>query len=98
MENLVFNCLNNLHEVFYYSNKKECDFLIVKNKEVKQAVQVCYELNEENREREINGLLDAVEKFNLKEGLLLTYNQEEELKLNGKKIIIKPAWRWLLEE
>ncbi len=98
LENLVFNCLNNFHEVFYYSDKKECDFLIVKNKEVKQAIQVCYELNEENREREIEGLTEAIEKFKLKEGLLLTNNKEEELKLNGKKIVIKPVWKWLLEE
>ena len=97
LENLVFNCLNNFHEVFYYSDKKECDFLIVKNKEVKQAIQVCYELNEKNREREIEGLIEAIEKFKFKEGLLLTNNQEEELKLGGKKIVIKPVWKWLLE-
>ena len=97
LENLVFNCLNNAHEVFYYSYKKECDFLIVKNKEIKKAIQVCYELNEENREREVEGLSEAMEKFRLKEGLLLTNSQEEELKLNGKRIIIKPVWKWLLE-
>ncbi|MEK6973872.1 MAG: ATP-binding protein [Nanoarchaeota archaeon] len=97
LESLVFNCLNRFHEVFYHSDKKECDFLIVKNKEIKQAIQVCYELNEENREREVEGLIEAIEKFKLKEGLLLTNSQEEELKLNGKKIVIKPVWKWLLE-
>jgi predicted AAA+ superfamily ATPase len=97
LENLVFNCLNNHHEVFYYSNKKECDFLIVKNKEIKRAIQVCYELNEENREREIAGLTEAMEKFKLKEGWILTYEQEEEIKMNGKKIIVKPVWKWLLK-
>ncbi len=98
MENLVFNCLNNNHEVFYYSDKKECDFLIVKNKEIKQAIQVCYELNEDNREREIEGLTEAMDKFKLKEGLLLTNSHEEELKLNGKKIVIKSVWKLLFEE
>src|SRR3989344_2688202 len=97
LESLVFNCLNNFHEIFYYCDKKECDFLIVKNKEIKQAIQVCYELNEENREREVGGLSEAIEKFKLKEGLLLTNSQEEELELNGKKIVIKPVWKWLLE-
>ncbi len=98
LENLVLNCLNNFHEIFYYSDKRECDFLIVKNKKVKQAIQVCYELNEENREREVEGLTEAMEKFKLKEGLLLTNSQEEELKIDGKKIIIKPVWKWLLKE
>ena len=96
LENLVFNCLNRDYGVFYYAGKKECDFLIVKNKEVKKALQVCYELNEDNREREIEGLTEAMEKFKLKEGLLLTNSQEEELKIRGKKISIKPVWKWLL--
>ncbi len=96
LENLVFNCINNKQEVFYYSEKTECDFLIVKNKEIKQAIQVCHELNEKNREREIEGLGEAMKKFKLREGLLLTNSQEEELKLDGKKIVIKPVWKWLL--
>jgi len=96
LENLVFNCLNRDYGVFYYAGKKECDFLVIKNKEVKKAVQVCYELNEDNREREIEGLTEAMEKFKLKEGLLLTNSQEEELKIEGKKISIKPVWKWLL--
>ena len=98
LENLVLNCLNNNYEVFYYFEKTECDFLVVKNREVKQAIQVCYELNEKNREREIEGLAEAMDKFKLKEGLLLTNSQEEELKLHGKKIVIKPVWKWLFEE
>ena len=98
LENLVFNCLNNSYETFYYADKKECDFIIVKNKEIKQAIQVCYELNENNREREIAGLTEAMEKFKLKKGLLLTNSQEEEIKLDGNKlIIVKPVWKWLLE-
>ena len=98
LENLVFNCLNNKYEIFYYSKKTECDFLIVKNKEVKQAIQVCYNLDEKNREREIGGLNDAMKKFNLKQGLILTHDQENELKIENKKIVVKPVWKWLLEK
>ncbi len=97
LENLVFNCLNKDYEVFYYSNEKECDFLTVKNKEI-QAIQVCYELNEKNSEREIAGLTEAMEKFKLKTGLLLTNSQEKEIKLSRRKILVKPVWKWLLEE
>ncbi len=96
LENLVFNCLNKDYEVFYYSDEKECDFLTVKNKEIKQAVQVCYELNEENKKREIAGLTEAMNKFKLKEGLLLTNSQEEEIRLDEKKVMVKPVWKWLL--
>ena len=98
LENLVFNSLNKEHEVFYYSNKSECDFLLVKNKAVINAIQVCYELIDENKDREISGLKDAMETFKLNEGLLLTNNQEEEIKIDKKKIKVVPVWKWLLSE
>ena len=55
-------------------------------------------INKENRDREINGLFEALKKFKLKEGLSLTYGQEDEIKLNGKIRIIKPVWKWLVEQ
>ncbi|MEK6913095.1 MAG: ATP-binding protein [Nanoarchaeota archaeon] len=97
LENLVFINLTKDKEVFYYSEKKECDFIVVKNRNVTQVIQVCYDLHDDNREREISGLLEAMKQFKLKEGLILTNNQEEEIKLEHKKIIVKPVWKWLLE-
>ena len=96
MENLIFNCLNKDNEVFYYSGERECDFLTVNNKEVIQAIQVCDELHQENRDREIAGLLEAMKKFKLNEGLLLTTGQEENIRLGRKRIVVKPVWKWLL--
>lgn len=84
-------------EIFYYSEKSECDFVIKEGTKIIQAVQSCYDLTKENKERELRGLSEAMKKFGLKEGLILTYNQEEEIKSEGKKIIIKPIWKWLLE-
>ncbi|MBI2151461.1 ATP-binding protein, partial [Candidatus Woesearchaeota archaeon] len=98
LENLVFNCLNKDYDIFYHSAERECDFVIVKNKSVIQAIQVCFELNQENRSREIDGLIEAMKKFRLKEGLLLTNGQDEEIKLGERKIIVKPVWRWMIQE
>jgi len=98
LKNLVFNSLNKNSDVFYYANENECDFLLVKNKTVTKAIQVCYDLNEYSREREISGLMEAMMKFKLNEGLMLTNNQEEEITLNKKRIKIMPVWKWLLEE
>ncbi len=97
LENLIFNCLNKDNDVFYYAGKKECDFLIVRNKEVKQAIQVCYELKEDNKEREIAGLLEAMNQFKLKEGRIIAHDQEENIQKNGKLVKIIPAWKWLLQ-
>lgn len=97
LENLVFLELRrNQREVYYHSEKKECDFVIKKGDRITQAIQVCYLLNDENKLKEINGLLEAMELYKLKEGLLLTNNQEDVLEINDKKIILKPVWKWLI--
>jgi len=96
LENLVFNSFTKDYEIFYYSNKKECDFLLVKNKTVAQAIQVCYEINEDSKDREINGLLEAMNKFKLKEGMILTNSQDDEFKVDNKIIKVMPVWKWLL--
>ena len=98
LENLIFIELKRRgKETYYYRKNFECDFIIKQKNEVISAFQVTWELNEGNKEREISGLLEAMEKFKLKEGLILTCDTEDEKTINGKKIIIAPAWRWLLE-
>jgi hypothetical protein len=52
-------------------------------------------LNEDNKKREIEGLLEAMRKFELREGFILTYNQEDEIDIEDKRIIIKPVWKWI---
>jgi hypothetical protein len=97
LENLVAVELKRREkEMFYYSDKYECDFLIREGNKIKEAIQVTYEINENNRERETKGLLEAMEKFKLKEGLILTLEQEEDLKVKGKKVKVMPVWKWLL--
>ncbi len=59
---------------------------------------MCYELNEKNKEREINGLLEAMEELKTKKGLILTLDQEQEINHKKGKITVKPVWKWLLEE
>jgi len=103
LENLVFTNLNKKYpeEVTYFTDSKsECDFIVSKNKQVVNAFQVCYDLNELNRERELRGLLSAMKEFNLKQGILLTNTQEEEIKTKDPEtaILVMPVWKWLLEK
>ncbi|MGD9275974.1 MAG: ATP-binding protein [Candidatus Pacearchaeota archaeon] len=98
LENIVFvELLRRKNNVSYYSGKGECDFIAKKLNKVTDAIQVCFELTNKNRDREINGLAEAMEKFKLKTGLVLTMDDDEEIIINKKKIIVKPVWRWLLE-
>ncbi|MFW6285754.1 MAG: ATP-binding protein [Nanoarchaeota archaeon] len=108
LENLVFIELKRQNkEIYYHKQKKECDFVIKEGLDIVQAIQVTNHMsNDDTRKREFEGLLDACKAYNLKEGLMLTQDEEgkeiRELKLeNGEKrevkIIIKPIWKWLLE-
>ncbi len=98
LENCVFLELKRRGKtIFYFREDKECDFLVRQKEIITNAIQVCFELTEENQDREIKGLTAALKRFRLAAGLILTYDQEDELSVEGKKIILKPVWKWLLE-
>jgi len=96
LENTVAIHLKRLGKEFYYycGRNTETDFVIPTEK---QAIQVCYELGNENKEREIKGLIEAMQKTKATTGLILTLEQEQEIISQNKRITIKPVWGWLLE-
>lgn len=99
LENVVFIELKRANkEVYYYSNEGECDFVVKEGANISEAIQVCYILKEDNRDREIEGLLEAMDKFKLKKALILTHEQEEEIKIKNKKIKVLPVWKWMILE
>ena len=102
LENLVFlELIRREIDVSYFqtSQNEEVDFLIKKGKKIVQLIQVCYDFsNFMTKDREIKSLLKASEEFSCNNLLILTNSQEEELKLNGRKIVIKSVWKWLLEK
>ena len=59
-------------------------------------MQVCYDLNEANRAREISGLLEAMKKLDLNEGFLITLGNDEDVIFEEKTIHIFSAFRWFL--
>ncbi len=94
LENLVFLHLRRkTKNVFYYLNKQECDFIITKNGKPVKAIQVCWRLTEENKEREIKGLKEAMTTFKIIEGEIITLDQDDML----EGIHIVPAWKWLTD-
>ncbi|MFH0876262.1 MAG: ATP-binding protein [archaeon] len=98
LENSVFIELKRkAKEIFYYSDKNECDFVIKQQNKITDALQVCYSLDDNNKEREINGLMDTICAFRLESGLILTCEQTDELIIKGKKIKIMPVLKWMLE-
>ena len=103
LENIIFMQLKRLgKEVYFHKENFECDFIIKTGFKITEAIQVCLHMDsEKTKQREYRGLLEAMEAHNLKDGLIITENleQEEVINFNNKKYNIKiiSAWRWLLE-
>jgi predicted AAA+ superfamily ATPase len=88
-ENLVFSELKKSgNEIHFYQNNGECDF-IVKKEMTTVAIQVCYELTDQNRKREVSGLQEAMRQLDIQEGIIITYDQEE----TSDHISIIPFWK-----
>lgn len=97
LENLIFIELKRRRKnVFYFREKNECDFILEQNGSVTAIIQVCSQLNSENESRELMGLAEAAQIFNLKDGTLITYDLEKTMEFKNIKIQIIPAWKWLL--
>ena len=99
LENLILiELLRRNKSVYFFKTQKECDFITEERGKITGAIQVCYELTQENRDRELGGLLGAMQVHGLAEGLILTYLQEESIVQGGYTIRVLPAWKWLISE
>lgn len=96
LENLVLiELLRRKKAVYFCKNPQECDFITEEKGKITEAIQVCFELTADNREREVAGLMSAMDTHGLASGTILTYNQEETITRGGAEITVLPAWRWL---
>jgi predicted AAA+ superfamily ATPase len=86
-------------EVFYYkSNNKEVDFVVKNARYAEKIIQVCYDISEYGaREREIKSLIKASESLKCKDLLIITWDLEDEIKVENNRIKFLPLWKWLLE-
>ena len=91
LENLVYNELKNkgYENISFDNSKTECDFIAYKDGEA-HCFQVCYELNEMNRMRELKGFVTDV--VSLKSKTLITYNQKDIC----DDIKVVPIWEWVI--
>ncbi len=99
LENLVYLKLRNPDDsIFYFANDAdgtECDFVVERRDGTFIAVQVCWELSRDNEEREIYGAVHAMERFGLKEAVLVTRDQSDLISKGGRMIRVVPSWKWL---
>lgn len=92
-ENAVFIELRRrTKNIWYYSEAAfECDFLYGRDVVPENAVQVCYELTSENKEREVRGLVETCKKFPGVKPLIVTFNQNDKISYGGMIVEAVPA-------
>ncbi len=96
LENAVFNEINRLgFEIYYWADgKSECDFILKKGREILVAIQVCHELNEDDIQRELDGMKNACRALSPRKGLMITSNISG---LDTGEYEEVPLWRFLLD-
>lgn len=98
LENLVFlELAKKGKHVAFYKEKKECDFIIFKKSEAREAIQVSHSIaDRDTRNREVGGLVAACKDFGLSKGTVITFSEEDEIEYEGIKIRVVPAYKFLL--
>jgi predicted AAA+ superfamily ATPase len=54
------------------------------------------QLTDESKDREIEGLVKAMESFSLSSGMIVTENQRDTIQVGKHRIEIVPFWDWSL--
>lgn len=93
LENMVYNKIRQSNkEIFYFKiATAECDFLIKQQEQIASVVQVCWEINSGNINRELKGIKSAVLETGATDAKIITFNQADNI--DGIPLI--PAWQWL---
>lgn len=77
----------------------EVDFMVREGRRCAQLIQVCYRLDEPaTKERELGALVKAARLKNCRELLVLTHDEQDEIRRDGVTIRVMPAWRWALND
>ena len=99
LENIVLlELLRQGKEVFYHDGKNECDFIVKEGLNASEAIQVCWSLDNNNLQREQDGLIEAMTNFQIQKGTLLVHTIETDVVFDNPKINITPIWKWMLAE
>ena len=107
MENLVAielqrrkSYLNPPSEIYYWKDyqQREVDFVVKEGSQVKELIQVCYDIDDpKTKKRELNALIKASKELSCKNLQVITWDYEAREEFKDKKIKYIPLWKWLLK-
>ena len=97
LENLVaVNLWNKYKDNLYYlkSQNIDADFFV---EETGEVIQVAYSVSNISSDRETRTLLEAAKTVKeAKRFIIITYEEEKEMTVDGVKIEVFPVWKWLI--
>ena len=85
--------------IHYWKDRfgKEVDFAVKTGTEVRQLIQVCYEIaHPETKERETSAIVRASKELECDNLLVITGDYEGTEQVHNKTIQFVPLWKWLL--
>jgi len=89
---------NPLLNVYYWLDRRqrEVDFVVTDGLEVRELIQVCYDVDDPNtKKREVNALLNASREVGCKNLYVITWDYEDVEEVEGRKVKFIPLWKWL---
>lgn len=99
LENVIFLELNRKHKVYYYKTKNnhEVDFLVEEKGKIIKLIQVAWSISDaETKERETRALREAMQELKIKKAEIITFEDEGSIDLDGNKVVVIPAFKYLL--
>ncbi len=98
LENMVYMQLRRqFTDIFYFSEKRECDFVVFQRGKLQGIYQVCWQLDQNNMDRELEGLIEAMNFFDVITSEMITLNQTDDFEISGKKISVVPFHEWAVK-
>lgn len=86
-------------EIYYWKDyqQREVDFILKNGRKIEQLIQVTNASGEDElRKREIDSLVTASHELHCKNLLIITWDYENELKVDNRTINCTPMWKWLV--
>ena len=96
LENIVYldleRSLGEEDRIFYFNESKECDFVVQRGDRISELIQVCWALDDDNTEREVDGLLAASSAIGCNQCRIITFSQCQTIERDGVKFEVLPIW------
>ncbi|MGC8885402.1 MAG: ATP-binding protein [Candidatus Nanoarchaeia archaeon] len=96
-DKIMKNVVASTADVKYYWRKdgKEIDFLLVEDKKL---IPIEVKNKTELTKYELSSMKYFLEKYKIKNGLIIYNGEERDIRIKDKRIKFMPLWRWLLYE